>query len=83
MGTVEDIRQIFKDFLAPELRAISSRLDALTQVMDARFNAVDAKFDLVDAKIESISKEIAHVRELLNLTRRVDKLESKQTAISQ
>lgn len=42
MGTVEDIRQVIQDFLAPELRAISARLDS----MDDHFASLCTEFSL-------------------------------------
>jgi hypothetical protein len=67
MSVVEDVRQAFQDFLAPELRAMVARLDALEKVMDARFAAqdvkieafqrsTDTKFAALDAKIEGLQK---------------------------
>lgn len=40
MSMIEDVRQIFQDFLAPELRAITARLDGL----DKRFDGVESRF---------------------------------------
>lgn len=34
MGVVEDIRKVMQDFLAPELREITARLDALEKKTD-------------------------------------------------
>ena len=41
MGALEDTRKVLQDFLAPELRAISVRLDPLdgTMTSDGRKNA--------------------------------------------
>jgi len=97
MGTVEDIRKVLQDVLAPELRAVTARFDAidqrfdaLTRVMDARFEAVNNRFDAVDTKLASLEKnsdikfaslekEIVRVRELLDVDRRLAKLESQQS----
>jgi hypothetical protein len=76
MGTVEDIRKVIQDFLAPELRAMTTELSAIRQIMDSRFDAVDTKF-------KSLSGEISQVKELLDLDRRLAKLESKQAAVAQ
>ena len=73
MSTVEDVRKVFQDFLAPELRTISARLDALEKVMTA-------KFDSVDAKLDSLHKEMQGIDEKLDLDRRLTKLESRQSA---
>jgi hypothetical protein len=71
MSVVEDVRQVIQDFLAPELRAVTARLDALEKVMDARFNSVDAKFDSLRTQIQGINHK-------LDIDRRLMVLESKQ-----
>lgn len=94
MSVVEDVRQALQDFLAPELRAITARIDALEKVMSARFDLVDqkfasvdvkfeavnAKFDSVDVKFESIHKEIQALGKSLDIERRLAVLEAKQVA---
>jgi hypothetical protein len=76
MCTVEDVRKVIQDFFALELRAMTTELSAIRQIMDSRFDAVDTKF-------KSLSGEIAQVKELLDLDRRLAKLESKQAAVAQ
>jgi hypothetical protein len=108
MGTVEDIRKVLQDFLAPELRAVTARFDAIDQrfdavdqrfdalfkIMDARFEAMSNRFDAVDTKLAflekgtdtklaSVEKEIVRVRELLDVDRRLAKLESLQSQTTQ
>jgi len=94
MGTVEDLRKVLQDFLAPELRAVTARfdaidqrLDALTRVMDALFEAVDTRLASLekngDIKFASLEKEIVRVRELLNVDRSLAKLESLQSQATQ
>jgi hypothetical protein len=70
MGTVEGIRQALQDFIAPELRALTARIEAMDEKIDLRFNSVDIKF-------QSLRTEIAQVKELLDLDRRLARLESK------
>ena len=90
METVEDIRKVLQDFLAPELRAVTARFDAidqrfeaLTRVMDARFEAMNNRFDAVDVKFASLEKEIVRVRELLDVDRCLAKPESQQSQTTQ
>lgn len=87
MSAIEDIRQVLQDFIAPELRAITTRLDAIEQQFRLRLDAVDQRFDgliaLTNARFESISREIAQVRDLLEIDRRLTKLESKQSSVAQ
>jgi len=94
MSVIEDVRQVFQDFLAPELRAITTRLDAIDQrfvdittVMNARSNALDQRIAdlaaIMNTRFDSVSKEIAQVRELLEIDRRLSRLESKQSQVAQ
>ena len=73
MGVVEDVRQVLQDFLAPELRALTARIDALDKVMSARFEASDVK-------LESIQKDIQTLVKSLDIDRRLAALEAKQVA---
>ncbi len=53
MSVIEDGRQLVQDFLAPERRSISSRLDAL----EKRYESLDRKVEQVDARAEKRSDE--------------------------
>ena len=44
MSTVEDVRKAIQDFLAPELRTISARLDAIDQRFDSFTPEMNARF---------------------------------------
>jgi predicted nucleic acid-binding Zn-ribbon protein len=93
MSVVEDVRQVFQDFLAPELRAISARLEALEKTMDARMETVektigalektmDARFAAQNTKIEAIDRKIDSLKESLDLDRRLSKLEAEKLKAS-
>ncbi len=74
MGAIEDTRKVLQDFLAPELRSITARLDALEKKMDDSDRRSERRHDEVMvairqgidwnsvqlhlAKLES--KEVAH-----------------------
>ena len=58
---IEDVRQIFQDFLAPELRAITARLDgidkrfeAAEKIADARHNETMTRFEMVQEQIRDV-----------------------------
>lgn len=87
MSVIDDVRQAHQDFLAPELRAITARIDALEKVMTARFDlvdqkfaSVDVKFDSVDVKFESIHNEIQALGKSLDIERRLAALEARHVA---
>jgi hypothetical protein len=76
MSVVEDVRQVLQDFIAPELRAVNTRLDAIDQRFDDMITIVNTRFD-------SLSKEIGQVREMLDIDRLLTRLESKQSQMAQ
>lgn len=76
MSAVEDVRKAIQDFLAPELRTISARLDAIEKVMNVKFEAVDVKLD-------ALSQQIQTVNEKLDIDRRLTKLEARQASATQ
>jgi hypothetical protein len=80
MSTVDDVRKEIQDFLAPELRTISARLDSIEKVMEVKFESMDVKFEAVEVKLDSLSKQIQAVDNALDIERRLTKLEGRQAA---
>jgi tetrahydromethanopterin S-methyltransferase subunit G len=83
MSVVEDGRKLVQDLSAPELRAISARLDSLEKRMDGfdkRFDKVDSRFDDLDRRAERRHDEmmsaVAQMIEITMLRERVARLES-------
>ncbi len=62
MSVVEDTRKVMQDFLAPELRAISVRLDALEKRFDDAERRADKRHDEVMTAL-SYSREVNSLRE--------------------
>ena len=61
-----------QDLIAPELRALSVRLDAVEkqlEVIDKRFDGVDRKFDDVERRAEKRHQELMH-----HMDQRIDDL---------
>src|SRR5271165_2141653 len=59
MSVVEDARKVMQDLIAPELRALSARLDAVEKQLeniDKRFDGVDKKFEGVDKKFYDVER---------------------------
>jgi predicted transcriptional regulator len=82
MGTLEDVRKMFQDFLAPELRAIDQKLKNMEQghtelraeLKDFR-NEVKAQFEKADERLDARFKELFVT---LNLEARVRRIEDSQ-----
>jgi hypothetical protein len=73
MSVIEDTRKAMQDFLAPELRAISTRLDAL----EKRFEDSDRRSE---RRHDEVLSAIARVSEVTSLRERVTRLESRESA---
>ncbi|HXE06335.1 MAG TPA: hypothetical protein VN612_00475 [Acidobacteriaceae bacterium] len=58
MSTVEDLRTVLQDFLAPELRTITARLDGIDQRFDGLRSEFGAKLETVDTKIDGLRTEL-------------------------
>ena len=76
MSVIEDTRKVMQDFLAPELRAISVRLDAL----EKQLNGVDKRFEDSDRRAEKRHDEvltaIARMSDISDLRERLARLEA-------
>lgn len=70
MSAVDDIRKLLQDFLAPELRAISVRLDAV----EARLTQQDTQRQ---HDKEEILRAIQSLSDFRSLSERLARLESK------
>lgn len=55
MSVVEDVRQVLQDFLAPELRSISGRIDSI----DIKLTNLDAKVANLDTRISGVEIRIS------------------------
>ncbi len=61
MSVIEDTRKVMQDFLAPELRAISARLDSLEKRIDGfdkRFDKIDSRFEKIDSRFERVDGKL-------------------------
>lgn len=82
MSVIEDVRQVVQDFLAPELRAIAVQIDAFNKRMDNLEANIAIQF--AAAKTEASSRhevvllQIEHVRALLDVDKRLLRLESQR-----
>jgi hypothetical protein len=76
MSYIEDTRKLMQDFHAPELRAISVRLDA------QRFSDIDRRFSDVERRAEQRHSEtlnaISKLPSYQAVLERLARLESKQ-----
>lgn len=79
MSVIEDSRKLIQDFLAPELRAFSVRIEAL----EKRIDGVDHKIDDVDRRAEkrhdAVMMALGRLVDYNELRERLVRLESKES----
>jgi tetrahydromethanopterin S-methyltransferase subunit G len=73
MGAIEDTRKVLQDFLAPEIRSITSRLDALEKKVDESERRAEKRHD-------EVMSAIRQVIDWSSIQQRLAKLESKELA---
>lgn len=93
MSVVEDVRQVTQDFLAPELRSISARLDAIEKTTQARHEELLARIAASEARIEgriavqeersirmenSLSNQISDLKSAFEFDKRLSRLEAEK-----
>ncbi len=94
MGTIDDIRKAFQDIIAPELRAISVRLESVEKRMDERLASLDKRIDAIDKRmderLESFEKIVSErfsaldkaIDLKIDIDRRLQKVESRAYAVN-
>jgi len=88
MSVIEDTRKLLQDFLAPELRELTARVDALEARMDARFDALekrmDARFDaegqLAGERHNQTMQAIGRLADVYELRERITRIELRERA---
>ena len=58
-----DIRKVFQDIVAPELRAIEGRFEGV----NAKLDAVNLRLDSLEKRIDSLEKRIEEIRDEFRL----------------
>ena len=79
---IEDIRKLIQDFLVPEVRALSAKVDGLQREMDIRITNLEAKMDIrfsaVDIRFTNLEAKFD-----LRFNAMEDKISSVETRIDQ
>jgi hypothetical protein len=71
MSAIDDTRKVMQDFLAPELRAISTRLDAL----EKRFEDSDRR---AERRHDEVLSAIARMSDISSIRERLARLEASE-----
>jgi hypothetical protein len=71
MSVIDDTRKVMQDFLAPELRAITTRLDAL----EKRFEDSDRR---AERRHDEVLSAIARMSDISSIRERLARLEASE-----
>jgi outer membrane murein-binding lipoprotein Lpp len=83
MGTIEDIRKALQDFLAPELREMTAKIESLEKRMTLHLDALSASMDAFRAEMRTefallrSNSQLDVARQVAPLSERVAVLEAK------
>ena len=77
MGAIEDTSKRLQDFLAPELRELTARVDALEPRLDARFDAAERLASELHGRTMQAMGRLADVYELRE---RITGIEARERA---
>ena len=76
MGVIEDVRKVVQDLVAPDLKAISARLDALEKISTARHAELLARIDVV---VNTVASNHASILNALEIDKRLERLENQNS----
>jgi hypothetical protein len=86
VSTVEDLRKVTQDFLAPELKVLAARLEAIETLMELRFSDfqrnVDQRFSNLDQNFRS-AEDLALERHqaIMNALDLIQRLKQVETTL--
>jgi tellurite resistance protein len=87
MSVIEDIRQVWQDFISPELRALSGKVENLEKRLDTFERSVETRLTnqdkLAEARHNEIMANFETMKINLQLNSRLERLEAQQPAASQ
>ncbi len=70
MSVVEDVRQVLQDFVAPELRAVNTRLDAMESRFNTRLDAIESRastnLEAVKSRFDAIDQRFDDMITIMN-----------------
>jgi hypothetical protein len=75
MRVIEDNRKLRQDFLPPELRELSARVDALEERMEARFDSAER---LASERYAQSMLAIGRLPDVYELRERVARIEARE-----
>jgi hypothetical protein len=80
MSVVEDVRKVLQDTLAPDLKALTVRVEDLERRMDLRFQALEQRFDdqrtYLEKRFDGLERMLSQQQLISSLAERIHILET-------
>jgi hypothetical protein len=84
MSVIEDTCKLLQDFLAPELRELSARVESLEERMNLRFEGMNGRFDAVERQASErhaqAMQAITRLADVYELRERITRIEARERA---
>ena len=58
MSTIDEVRKLLQDFIAPELSSIKVRLEAMEKIANARWEAQQSQYATLQTNMELIKAQM-------------------------
>lgn len=81
MGTIDDVRKLLQDFIAPELRGMTARLDGVDRRLDGLEKAIKEGDERVLKAVEQAQREIVLTLKLVQAEQRNAEYEKQVKAL--
>jgi len=83
MSEIAEIRRIFQDLIAPDMKSILTELKASETLAEARYQTVLAKLEVLEAKMKtaevSNSARLDEIAKALDIDKRLERVEARQS----
>jgi uncharacterized protein YqgV (UPF0045/DUF77 family) len=83
MSEIAEIRRIFQDLIAPDMKSIRTELKASETLAEARYQTVLAKLEVLEAKMKtaevSNSARFDEIAKALDIEKRLERVEARQS----
>jgi len=84
MGVIEDVRKVIQDTVAPDLKALTVKVEELEKRIDSKFQAVEHRFDdqrsYTEKRFDSLERMLNQQQVINGLVERVRFLENSVRA---
>jgi hypothetical protein len=83
MSEIAEIRRIFQDLIAPDMKSIMTQMKASKKLAEARYQTVLAKLEVLEAKMKTTEVSNAarfdEITKALDIDKRLERVKARQS----